>query len=344
MNLSTQVLVFQNTELTAITRDGQVWMRLTELAGALYGKGGVKSDVPFDGGVRQLQSLFQRRADEFTSSMTALVEQMTAGGKQMVRIFSLRGAHLLAMFARTPVAKAFRRWVLDILDQEVVRARPVRVLGPRHLGEIKAILAKRVMEAVTAGVVDPMNQHRAIERAYRNIAAALLARFAVADVTEIPAAKFLAAREFVETVAVDWELVDEPPKPAGRRYHFPIADTKPHDHDPVLSCDMLSPRVLMDPKNRALELELLDQMARDGHDVSGARLRVMAMRDALARYMRAQVRMAKWAKDQREFVDELECYGREEGIGVLFSRPLNPSNKLDQVAYREQFAAMGVAP
>lgn len=34
-----------------------------------------------------------------------------------VRIFSLRGCHLLAMFARTPVAKAFRRWVLDVIEQ-----------------------------------------------------------------------------------------------------------------------------------------------------------------------------------------------------------------------------------
>ena len=29
--------------------------------------------------------------------------------------FSLRGVHMVAMFARTPVAKEFRRWVLDIL-------------------------------------------------------------------------------------------------------------------------------------------------------------------------------------------------------------------------------------
>ena len=36
-----------------------------------------------------------------------------------VRIFSLRGAHLIAMFARTKVAKDFRKWVLDILDREV---------------------------------------------------------------------------------------------------------------------------------------------------------------------------------------------------------------------------------
>ena len=37
--------------------------------------------------------------------------------RRKARIFSLRGCHLVAMFARTPVAKAFRRWVLDVLDK-----------------------------------------------------------------------------------------------------------------------------------------------------------------------------------------------------------------------------------
>lgn len=50
--------------------------------------------------------------------MTVLVELDTAGGKQSVRIFSLRGAHLLGMLTKTDQAKAFRRWVLDVLTQK----------------------------------------------------------------------------------------------------------------------------------------------------------------------------------------------------------------------------------
>ena len=53
-----------------------------------------------------------------------VIESVTNGinsssRRMKVRVFSLRGAHLIAMFARTPVAKEFRRWVLDILDREV---------------------------------------------------------------------------------------------------------------------------------------------------------------------------------------------------------------------------------
>ena len=49
--------------------------------------------------------------------MTALIEVPTAGGIQTVRVFSLRGAHLLGMLARSERAKEFRRWVLDTIER-----------------------------------------------------------------------------------------------------------------------------------------------------------------------------------------------------------------------------------
>ncbi|EKP4474656.1 Bro-N domain-containing protein [Cronobacter dublinensis] len=68
---------------------------------------------------KAVQRIYSRHADEFTNQMTGVVSLTTAGGQQQARVFSLRGAHLVAMFARTPVAKDFRRWLLDILDREV---------------------------------------------------------------------------------------------------------------------------------------------------------------------------------------------------------------------------------
>ncbi|WP_153248767.1 BRO-N domain-containing protein [Candidatus Methylospira mobilis] len=43
---------------------------------------------------KALSTIYKRHADEFTDTMTALIELDTAGGKQQVRIFSLRGCHL----------------------------------------------------------------------------------------------------------------------------------------------------------------------------------------------------------------------------------------------------------
>lgn len=116
-------LIFDGIELKVVDHGGQPCLTLSEIAIALYGKGGGQSDAPFDRGIRQLGTLFRRHADEFTPTMTALVKMHTRGGEQEVRVFSLRGAHLLGMFARTERAKRFRRQVLDILDNEVGAAR-----------------------------------------------------------------------------------------------------------------------------------------------------------------------------------------------------------------------------
>lgn len=98
-------LCFQDIEFDVIERDHQTWLRLPQIGAAL----GYES--PY-----KVLQLYDRNADEFTADMTQVVELPTAGGRQPVRVFSLRGAHLLGMLARTAVAAAFRRWVLDVLD------------------------------------------------------------------------------------------------------------------------------------------------------------------------------------------------------------------------------------
>lgn len=102
-------LCFNDFTFSPITRGNQPWIRATELARALgYGR------------ENQVSRLYRNNADEFTPEMTQLVEitaQPQNGAEGRARIFSLRGCHLLAMFARTPVAKAFRKWVLDVIEQ-----------------------------------------------------------------------------------------------------------------------------------------------------------------------------------------------------------------------------------
>lgn len=137
MNANT--LSFHNTHFEVVDRDNQPWLRLLQIGGAL---GYSKPDL--------LGRIYKKHADEFTDQMTALVDLPTGGGIQQTRIFSLRGAHLLAMFARTKVAKEFRKWVLDVLDQEVERGRAVNPtkalsggLTPDQCDAIKALVRAR---------------------------------------------------------------------------------------------------------------------------------------------------------------------------------------------------------
>ncbi|MGM8939024.1 BRO-N domain-containing protein [Psychrobacter glaciei] len=108
-------LTFNGTTLTTINQDDQVWLTSSDLAAAL----GYKT-------ADSVTRMFNRNKDEFSPNMTQVIEtvKLTASSKTKglmakIRIFSLRGCHLLAMFARTDIAKAFRVWVLDILEREV---------------------------------------------------------------------------------------------------------------------------------------------------------------------------------------------------------------------------------
>ena len=104
-------LSFHNTNFAYMEMGGQVWLTAAEVGQAL--------EYADD---KAVQRIYSRHADEFTAQMTGVVKLTTPSGKQESRVFSLRGAHLVAMFARTPKAKEFRRWVLNILDREVAHS------------------------------------------------------------------------------------------------------------------------------------------------------------------------------------------------------------------------------
>jgi len=105
-------LNFQGKAIVPVSGMSGIWLTSAEIANALQYKS-----------AKSVTNLFNQNADEFTSGMTQVIESVTSGNyRKKVRVFSLRGAHLIAMFARTDVAKEFRRWVLDILDREVTHS------------------------------------------------------------------------------------------------------------------------------------------------------------------------------------------------------------------------------
>ena len=99
-------LTFENTNLSIIDKNGTPWLASADLAKALG-----YSDT------RKVTILYDRHKDEFSGDMSEVLNLGTSGNlKRKARIFSPRGCHLIAMFSHTKKAKAFRRWVLDVLD------------------------------------------------------------------------------------------------------------------------------------------------------------------------------------------------------------------------------------
>lgn len=109
---SMKALSFNGVSLTPVHHNSQIYLTSAELAKALG-----YADV------RSIANIYNRNQDEFASGMTEVIKLITSNNSNNLqtstRIFSLRGCHLIAMFARTSVAKEFRQWVLDILDKQV---------------------------------------------------------------------------------------------------------------------------------------------------------------------------------------------------------------------------------
>ncbi|RZN74608.1 BRO family protein [Avibacterium paragallinarum] len=160
-------LTFQNKPILVTHYQNQIWFTVFELGKALG----------YSDHSRNVKSIYERHADEFTPNMTALINMQTNGGMQKVRIFSLRGAHLIGMLSHTKVAKEFRKWVLDILDQEVERQEHQN-LAVTENDTITPEEQRLIQNAVAA-------THQRTKMSYGEIWARVKNKFAVAKYEQI---------------------------------------------------------------------------------------------------------------------------------------------------------------
>lgn len=142
-NDSTSVLIFEEVEFDVVDIHNVPWLRGPQIEGAL---GYEKRDA--------IQQIYSRNADEFTEEMTQVMELPTAGGVQPVRIFSPRGCYLLGMLARTEKAKAFRSWVLDVLEGRVVHrsAKPMTIPQQISSHRLRISLLKELQRETADGM------------------------------------------------------------------------------------------------------------------------------------------------------------------------------------------------
>lgn len=191
INVSTPSLTFQSTRFNVIDCQGQLWLRSSELASAL----GYEDE-------RAVTRIYSRNEEEFTNKMSGVVNLTPSGNLvTKVRIFSLRGAHLVAMFSRTEVAKEFRKWVLDVLDKEIERmaygvAGPLTEEMQESLKRLVQTGAKRLpFEKQTSAIFQQWNE--------------LSDHFGV-SYKDIPAERYPEVISLVTRLQSEWELVDEP--------------------------------------------------------------------------------------------------------------------------------------
>lgn len=109
-NTIIDTIEFDNQHLSIIEHEEKPWITSSDLAKALE-----YSDH------KSINRIYARNKDEFNDALSLTVKLTVNGNlggyrKVPTRIFSPRGCHLIAMFARTEKAKLFRKWVLDVLE------------------------------------------------------------------------------------------------------------------------------------------------------------------------------------------------------------------------------------
>ena len=101
----------------------------------------------------KINSIYQSHRDEFADTMTFTTDLVVQGQNRQVRVFSLRGCHLLAMFSKTPVAKEFRRWVLDLIEQQNQPVTNCHQLDAKAIG---GIVKRCTVSAFREAIMDIM--------------------------------------------------------------------------------------------------------------------------------------------------------------------------------------------
>ena len=135
----TSVIQFQGTSLDLFDHNGHRWVRGAQIGHAL----GLTQAA------HAIGKIFKRHCREFTLEMTAMIYVDSGGGVQKTRVFSARGAALIAMLANTEKAAAFRAWALDVLEAQAPPALPA---GPeartQQLHEMLGKMATETRELV----------------------------------------------------------------------------------------------------------------------------------------------------------------------------------------------------
>ncbi|WP_211249599.1 antA/AntB antirepressor family protein [Microvirgula aerodenitrificans] len=149
-------------------------------------------------------------------------------------------------------------------------------------------------------------------------------RFGVEHIDQLAPEQIGQAVEYVHRLVLEGEVLPAEKKGA---YHFPKETAAPHDFERRAFINVnMTPDVLLDSRNRAPELELIEALERDGHDVAGAKIRILALRDAAAWQVKllAMMEDVRWRLGHQ--ADRIRQCTDQRGMNVVFDK--KPTKKM----------------
>lgn len=141
--------------------------------------------------------------------------------------------------------------------------------------------------------------------------------FGVKHIDELSPKQTAEAVEYLATKVIEGEFLGKQQPVASSRYHFPVETADPHNRK--FANDWISAKVILDEKNRAPELELLDALQKDGCDVQGARIRIHAMYNIASQLLHMQSELTEMRKYLSVINDIAKSQTAERGMNVCFT-------------------------
>ncbi|GKJ67448.1 TPA: phage antirepressor N-terminal domain-containing protein [Klebsiella pneumoniae] len=117
--------------------------------------------------------------------------------------------------------------------------------------------------------------------------------------------------------ALEGEFLGKQQSVANHRYHYPVETADPHNR--TFANDWISAQVILDERNRAPELELLEALEKDGNDVTGAKIRIHAMYGIAKQFIEIQSELSHMKKYLVAINDIVNNQTVERGMNVCFT-------------------------
>lgn len=103
--MNNQIVEFNSHNIELVNHNQQLYLTSKQIAELLEYKSS-----------NSITNLYNEHRSEFDTEMTEVIDSVISGNyKSKIRIFNREGAWLIGMFARTPKAAEFRKWVLKVL-------------------------------------------------------------------------------------------------------------------------------------------------------------------------------------------------------------------------------------
>lgn len=157
--MTNNLVQFNNHNIELIDHNGQLYMTGSQIGEVLE----------YEDAAKAVHNIYTNHRDEFGEDMSCTLKTRVNGINRLSRVYNREGAWLIGMFARTPKAAEFRKWVLRVLgavaDNQIAPAAvDMKAIG----GLVKRCVNKALMEFLSNDL--PMSdENDVLRQKYYNV-------------------------------------------------------------------------------------------------------------------------------------------------------------------------------